>query len=158
MSLTFGGTLASPFTTIEAAIKSAGSGSIIRIVGNASNAAYLVGTDPLGAALPDGATFNVPAGVTVIVDGGAVFKLRAAVIDVGSSSQIVSRAGAALQVLGTPGGQVIFTSYHDDSFGTPLGTPGKVNGDDGVGPAAQGGQWGGVLFPVVALASTFAQF
>jgi hypothetical protein len=43
----------------------------------------------------------------------AVFKVRATVIDVGSSSQIVSRAGAALQVLGTPGNQVIFTKYID---------------------------------------------
>jgi hypothetical protein len=64
--------------------------------------------------------------------------MRATVIDVGSSSPLpsVSRAGAALQVLGTPGHSVRFTSYHDDTLG----------GDtDGAGPVVAGGDWGGIV-------------
>ncbi|NBW95615.1 MAG: hypothetical protein EBR28_02515 [Planctomycetia bacterium] len=139
------GTVAKPYATIAAAIAAVnaanaavpGSKSIIRIVGNPGGTPYLVGTDLAGRALADGATFNVPAGVTVMIDEGAVFKLRAANIDVGSSSALVSRAGASLQVLGTPTNMVKFTSYHDDSIG---------GNSDGVGPAATGGQWGGIVF------------
>ncbi|MCK4683973.1 MAG: hypothetical protein KAT44_03365, partial [Pirellulales bacterium] len=126
---------------------------IIRVIGNDGNAAttaddsaYLIGTDLLGNPLSDGTSFDVPAGVTVMIDESALFKLRAANIDVGSSSPLVSREGASLQVLGTPvrnvdGGTstaspVRFTSYHDDSLG----------GDsDGVGPSVVGGQWGGAV-------------
>ncbi|MFM8893373.1 MAG: hypothetical protein ACKOTB_17470, partial [Planctomycetia bacterium] len=124
-----------------------GSRTLLRIVGNDGNAATLADDRPYligrtqgqsGTALADGATFNVPAGVTAVIDEGAVLKLRGAVIDVGSSSltPTSSRAGAALQVLGTPARQVRFTSYHDDTMG----------GDsDGVGPVATGGQWGGIV-------------
>ena len=141
--LTFG-TLASPYRTITAALAAVTpSTRIIRILGNTGNDAstiddkpYLIGTTPAGTALADGATFNVPKGVTVMVDEGAALKLRAAVINVGSSSGLVSRAGAAFQVLGTPAARVRFSSYHDDTLG----------GDsDGVGPAVQGGQWGGIV-------------
>ena len=141
--LTFG-TLSSPYRTIAAALAAVGpSTRIVRILGNTGNDAsttddrpYVIGTALSGTALPDGATFNVPKGVTVMIDEGAALKLRAAVINVGSSSGLVSRAGAALQVLGTPTGRVKFTSYHDDTLG----------GDtDGVGPAVQGGQWGGIV-------------
>ena len=138
------GTLSSPYRTIGAALAAVTPATrIIRILGNTGNDAsttderpYLIGTTLGGTALADGATFNVPRGVTVMVDEGASFKLRAAVIDVGSSSGLVSRAGAALQVLGTPTDKVKFSSYHDDTLG----------GDsDGVGPAVQGGQWGGLV-------------
>ena len=141
--LTFG-TLSSPYRTITAALAAVTPATrIIRILGNTGNDAsilddkpYLVGTTLSGTALPDGATFNVPKGVTVMVDEGAALKLRAAVINVGSSSGLVSRAGAAFQVLGTPTARVKFSSYHDDTLG----------GDsDGVGPAVQGGQWGGIV-------------
>ncbi len=141
--LTFG-TLSSPYRTITAALAAVTPATrIIRILGNTGNDAsilddkpYLIGTALSGTALADGATFNVPKGVTVMVDEGAALKLRAAVINVGSSSGLVSRAGAALQVLGTPTGRVKFSSYHDDTLG----------GDsDGVGPAVQGGQWGGLV-------------
>jgi hypothetical protein len=86
--------------------------------------------------LADGTTFNVPVNVTVMIDEGAVFKLRGANIDVGSASPLVSRGGASLQVLGTPTGKVTFTSYHDDTIG------GNSDNADRV-PA--GGQWGGLV-------------
>ena len=151
------GTLASPYKTIKDALAASNASTrIIRIVGNTGNdatpsdeKAYLIGTTLAGAALADGATFNVPQGVTVMVDAGAVIKLRAANIDVGSSSPLVSRAGAALQVLGTPASKVVFTSYHDDS----------ISGDsDGVGPAVQGGQWGGIVLRQDSDSATKALF
>ena len=141
------GTPAKPFRTISAAITAVntanaatpGSKKIIRIAGNAGQTPYQVGTTLAGQPLPDGATFNVPKGVTVMVDAGAVLKLRAAIIDVGSSQPLpaTARAEAALQVLGVPGNPVVITSYHDDSIG---------GNSDGAGPAADGGQWGGVVF------------
>ena len=147
------GTLAAPYPTIGQALTAAknanftnpGTFKVIRIVGNSGNAAtdaderpYLVGKAPQGNALADGATFNVPKNVTVMIDADALIKLRATVIDVGSSSPLpsVSRAGAALQVLGTPGHSVRFTSFHDDTLG----------GDsDGAGPVVAGGDWGGIV-------------
>jgi hypothetical protein len=131
------GSITTPYKSIKSAIENSGSNKIIRIVGNTVNKPYLIGTTLGGAELEDGATFNVPAGVTVMIDEGAVFKLRAANIDVGSSSALVSRAGAALQVLGTPKNNVRFTSFHDDTVG---------QNEDNVGPAVSGGQWGGIVF------------
>ncbi|RLS43190.1 MAG: hypothetical protein DWH83_05235, partial [Planctomycetota bacterium] len=141
------GTIAKPFRTISAALAAVnqvntatpGSKKIIRVVGNAGNTPYLIGTTVTGQPLEDGTTFNVPKGVTVMIDAGAVLKLRAAIIDVGSSQPLASssRAEAALQVLGVPGSPVTFTSYHDDSIG---------GNTDGFGPAASGGQWGGLVF------------
>ncbi len=135
------GSLAKPFNTIAAGLAAAGGKAIVRIVGNSPGAAaapYLVGTNLPGTQpLADGSSFVVPAGVTVMIDAGAVLKFRRQAIDVGSSSQLVSRAGAALQVLGTPGNRVQFTSYHDDSLG---------GNSDSVGPAVAGGQWGGIIF------------
>ena len=145
------GSAARPYATVKAALDAIsianatvpGSKTLLRIVGNTGNAAsfaddmpYAIGTDLSNAALADGSTFNVPAGVTLMIDEGAVFKLRGAVIDVGTSSSLVPRAGAALQVLGTPSSRVAFTSYHDDTIG---------GNTDGVGPAVSGGQWGGIV-------------
>lgn len=138
------GSLSNPYNTINSALAAAsGSTRVIRIVGNSGNAAtfsddqaYLIGTDLQGQSLADGSTFNVPVGVTVMIDEGSLFKLRASVIDVGSSSPIVSRAGASIQVLGTTQNQVQFTSYHNDLLG---------GNTDGVGPTAVGGQWGGIV-------------
>ena len=132
------GSLATPFNTIKDAIAATTPTTrVIRIAGNTAATPYQIGTDLAGRPLSDGATFVVPRGVTVMIDEGAILKLRAAIVDVGSSSAIVSRAGASLQVLGTPTNNVQFTSYHNDSVG---------GNSDGVGPAVAGGQWGGLVF------------
>ena len=133
------GSLAAPYATIKAALDALGSRTLVRILGNDQNTPYLIGTTLANRPLADGSTFVVPKGVTAMIDAGAIFKLRAAIVDVGSSSPLAgtSRAGASLQVLGVPGKSAVFTSYHDDSVG----------GDsDGVGPKATGGQWGGLVF------------
>ena len=144
-TLTFGGTEARPFNTISSAIAAAAPGAVVRILGNTGNAAsaddeipYLLGRNPVGnAALADGVTLTVPGGVTVMIDESAVFKLRTSIIDVGSASQNAPRANAALQVLGTPGRNVVFTSFHDDTIG---------GNSDLITQAPTGGHWGGIVF------------
>ena len=67
--------------------------------------AYEIGTTGTGQNkrnLADGATMDLPRGVTVTIDAGAVFKLQGANIDVGSLAQNVDHSQGALQVLGTP--------------------------------------------------------
>jgi Calx-beta domain len=121
---------------------------IIRIVGNGGAdgllstpgdaVPYLVGVNDSGGTLVDGRTFIIPKGVTVMIDQGAVLKLQKTVIDVGSSSVLVNRHNAALQILGTPENRVVLTSFGDDAIG-----------GDTDGPAADGahpGDWGGVVF------------
>jgi hypothetical protein len=121
--------------------------SILRIVGNggtdgdvltpADATPYLIGINNVGATLADGRNFDVPQGVTAMIDAGAVLKLQSANIDVGSTSSAVDRQDAALQVLGTPDSQVYFTTFRDDSIG----------GDtDGASSGAVAGQWGGIVF------------
>ena len=125
---------------------------------------YQIGFNSLGAALPDGSTLEIPRGVTMMVDAGAVFQMRRARIGVGSSSAGIDRSGGALQVLGAPilltdsngngsfdigdaavqnangtraAGSVYFTSYNDQTIGldtNPFITT-PANGD-----------WGGIEF------------
>jgi hypothetical protein len=141
-------------------------GDIVRIVGNGGNDgrletvgdnfAYEIGLGLAGVpVLSDGQTMDVPKGVSVMVDAGAIFKLRRARIGVGSSTIGVDRSGGALQVLGTPKllnssgnpirntdgsiatGHVFFTSWLDERTGfdnyQPTTTPAP-------------GDWGGILF------------
>ncbi|MCA9086345.1 MAG: pre-peptidase C-terminal domain-containing protein, partial [Planctomycetaceae bacterium] len=120
--------------------------NIVRITGNggldgdvdttADNYPYLIGTDTSGNALRDGAEFLVPQGVTVMMDAGTLIKMRKANLDAGTSSLDVSRAAAAIQVLGTPALPVWLRSYHDDSFG---------GNSDGIGTVAVG-DFGGIVF------------
>jgi hypothetical protein len=143
------GTLASPYNTISAGLAAAGQGSIVRIVGNggadgdastiADNVPYLIGQDydQTKTPLADGATFQVPKGVTVMIDAGAVVKLHAQTVDVGSSSSGIDRSHGALQVLGTPVNNVTFTSWRDDASGSI---------DDAVNGAPSGNDWGGIVF------------
>ena len=121
--------------------------NVVRIVGNGGldqnlgtlgdNRPYLIGTDIDGNPLADGAEFLVPQGTTVMVQGGALFKMRKANLDVGTSSANISRAQGALQLLGTPHNSVLLRSYHNDAIG----------GDsDGIGPLPRSGDFGGVVF------------
>src|SRR6185437_8061133 len=75
--------------------------------------------------------------VTVMVDPGAEFKMFHSEIDVGSSAQNLDRSEGALQVLGVPGNQVIFTSFNDNSVGGTTESPPTA-------PAR--GDWGGIVF------------
>jgi hypothetical protein len=147
-SVTRNGSLANPYATIQEALNAAAAGQIVRIVGNAGADGdlatlgdalpYLIGFDSLNNAQPDGSTFKVPKGVTVMVDAGALFKLRSAVIDVGTSSQNVDRSNGVLQVLGTPFNTVRFDSLKNDAVG------GHSDATVFSGPVA--GDWGGIVF------------
>lgn len=121
--------------------------NLVRVVGNGGadgelgtpgdNLPYLVGTAPSGAALRDGREFLVPQGTTVMVDAGALIKMRRSNLDAGTSAVGISRAAASIQVLGTPEIPVWLRSYHDDAFG----------GDsDGTGFAPESGDFGGIVF------------
>ncbi|GAA4448795.1 tandem-95 repeat protein [Novipirellula rosea] len=119
--------------------------NLIRIVGNGGldgnlstfndNTPYLIGENNSGVALRDGLDLMVPQGATLMIDAGALIKLRKANIDIGTSSIGISRAGSAIQVLGTPVNPVYMRSYHNDAFG----------GDsDGIGTPASG-DFGGIV-------------
>jgi|GEM_PF-498183 len=144
------GSLERPFSTISAAFAAATPGTIVRIVGNnfedddlsapdtlRDNIAYEIGYDRFGLPLSDGSKMEVPKGVTVMIDAGAVFKLSGANIDVGSSTERVDRSGGALQVLGTPFHRVYFTSHYDETIGTDT---------DPQRTAPRQGDWGGLVF------------
>jgi hypothetical protein len=149
------GSITNPYTNVATALAAAAPGSIVRIVGNGGvdgnlattgdNLAYNIGRDILNKPLSDGTALQVPQGVTLMIDAGAVFKLRGANIDVGSSSQGVDRSQGALQVLGTPAkdatgapiGTVFFTSYHNETLGKDL--------DPRVTLPSKG-DWGGLVF------------
>ena len=169
------GTIDSPFNNLQVAFGGTtpvGPGDVVRIVGNPGddgdvttlddNRAFQVGFDSLGRPLPDGATMEVPQGVTVMVDSGAIFQMRRARIGVGSSAPGIDRSAGALQVVGAPflladngndtvdvadsvveadgqrlSGSAYFTSYNDKEIGLDTN---QLGGD----PAP--GDWGGLLF------------
>lgn len=169
------GELGNPFNTIPQALafitaKRASAPEtpyIIRLVGNGGadgrldtltdNIPYELGfKPPFNTVLPDGRSLDVPAGVTVMIDSGVVFKSRLSSINVGSESPNVDRSGGAVQVLGTPyaiadaaanpllvGGQrvdgsVYFTSWNDESIGADT--------NPNAPQTAVAGDWGGLLF------------
>ena len=137
---------AGEFATIEAALAAAATGDIVRVVGNAGadddpftrddNLPYTIGKDIFGGDLPDGGEINIPQGVTVMIDAGAILKFRQSGVFVGSTAVASDKSGAAFQVLGTPSDPVLLTSYEDDSLGGATGTADPVTDGD----------WGGVLF------------
>ena len=163
------GSLLKPFNNISAigvpnAYSSTHPGDIVRIVGNGGadgnlttlgdNFAYEIGLGLLpGSVLSDGATMDVPQGVTTMIDAGAIFKLRSAKIGVGSSNLSIDRSGGALQVLGAPllldasgnalrnaagsraEGRVYFTSWLDQTIGFDTYSPETT-------PSP--GNWGGI--------------
>lgn len=135
------GSAASPFLEIDQALAASRSGQIVRIVGNGGvdgeEAVYQIGTTTANLPLRDGSRFDVPQNVAVMIDGGAILKLRAAGISVGSSTAGVDRSAGSLQVLGTPGNEVIFTSWLNENIG----------GDTTPAPTtAAPGNWGGIIF------------
>lgn len=148
------GSLANPYNNIATAIaaveghKSSNPDwtGIIRIVGNGGldgdidtiedNLAYEIGFDVFGNPLADGPTLDVPQGVTLMIDAGALLKLRRANINAGSFEHNIDYSHSAIQVLGTPERSVFFTSYHDEARGfdtNPLQTT----------PAPS--DWGGIV-------------
>jgi len=141
------GSLANPFGRIQDAINASVSGSIIRVVGNggadrnlatlADNQPYMVGLDFSGNPLPDGAKLEVPAGVTLMIDAGALIKMRGANIDAGTSAVNNFRNGGAIQVLGSTLQDVFITSLRDDALGSI---------DDGVNGNPSSSDFGGIVF------------
>ena len=151
------GTLGNPFTLISDALAASqaalavqiNAGVVnpveqIRIEGNtgvdgkfgtSDDKPYLVGLNYDGTALPDGQLFQVPQGVTLQIDAGAVLKFRKANIDIGSSSQGIDRSHGAIQVLGTPSTPAYFTSFANDALG------GDSNGTTAPAPE----DWGGIV-------------
>ncbi len=101
------------------------------------NLAYEIGTDPLGYTLSDGNKLEVPQGVSLMIDAGTILKLRGANVSVGSSAVAVDRSLGSLQVLGTPGNSVYFTSYLDERMGEDTYANTTV-------PTI--GNWGGLVF------------
>ena len=170
------GTIESPFSDLQLATHLAQEGDVLRVMGSpgddgddatlADNSSYQLGFSLLnGMVLEDGSSWVIPAGVTAVVDGGAIFKMRRGSIVVGSTSPLISRNGAALQILGTPfivdkisnlngeevlvprtdssgdsiDGSVRFTSIFDSEIGVDS-DPYPHEKD-----AAQG-DWGGIVF------------
>ncbi|HBE67622.1 MAG TPA: hypothetical protein DDW52_05675, partial [Planctomycetaceae bacterium] len=159
------GSVGTPYKNIVDALNAAVPGDTVRIVGNggadenfasqADNLAYEVGFDNLGRPLPDGATFDVPQDVSVVIDAGAILKMRRARVGVGSTSVSVDRSAGSLLVLGTPTlqtesgqvlkdadgnalpGSVFFTSLNHAGLGQNANTA-------VVGSIPSAGDWGGI--------------
>ena len=175
------GSLVKPFNNIANpvvanAFDASLSNDIVRIIGNggqdgnlateADNFSYKVGVSETGGlTLEDGRNLEVPKGVTMMVDAGAIIKLRNARIGVGSSTLLEDRSGGALQVLGTPrlvglsaSGETVATTLAGDEDSTSPGysdgsviltSINDVGADSatvGVGRSAEPGDWGGVVF------------
>ena len=140
------GSLAAPFGAIPQAIAASDSGDIIRVVENGGldgdvltredNLPYQVGVDLSNVPLEDGREIEVPQDVTLMIDGGALFKLHRSRIGAGSSSTSLDRSGASIQVLGTPDNRVLFTSWLDEDVGTDT-TPTPTTPSPG--------NWGGLV-------------
>lgn len=122
------GMLATPFNRIADALAAAEAGDIVRLLPSAGadgdladdsdNVAYNIGRGgPNNAVLRDGESFNVPAGVTVMIDAGAILKFSDSKIVAGSESVDQNRSLAAVQILGTPANSVVLTSLSDQSVG-----------------------------------------
>lgn len=136
------GSLTQPFNRIVEATAVARPGDIIRLVGDkrtaslTDDAAYEIGNGGASVGtLRDGATLDVPRGVTLMIDSGAILKFGGSEILVGSNDSTTDRSNSAIQVLGIPGAPVYFTSYNDETLGrdtNPLST------------VASKGDWGGI--------------
>lgn len=142
------GSLARPYSNLGLAAAAARPGDILRVVGNGGtdgnlttvgdNRAYEIGATTTTPVLTDGSTLNVPKGVTLMIDAGAILKMSRTSINVGSFSPSIDLSGSAIQVLGTPNSPVIFTSISDRTTGT---------GNLQLPVTAKGlpGDWGGII-------------
>ena len=118
-------------------IRIASNGGTDRDVLTPSDASpYVLGVNNVGTTLADGRNFDVPQGVTVMIDAGSVIKLQSASIDAGTSSVGVNRQNGSVQLLGTPDQKVYLTSFRNDSLG---------GNSDGASTGPVGGQWEGVV-------------
>lgn len=149
------GSIATPYSNLGTALQAANALQqanpnvhyIVRVAGNngvdnaadtlGDNRAYQIGYDTFNQPLQDGATLNVPKDVTLMIDAGAILKLRRANVNVGSFSQGIDQSGGAIQVLGTPTRKVIFTSAQNDVVGTR---------SDNLPSTPTPGDWGGLVF------------
>lgn len=160
------GSVGNPFREIDQALASASPGDTVRVIGNGGidgrletaedNFSYQIGFANNGLPLVDGSSLNLPQGVRMVIDSGAILKLSGSRIGVGSVSPLIDGSDAALQVLGTPSiitqnglpardsggniipGSVIFTSINDTSIG--MGNAPLVTGQP------RPGDWGGIDF------------
>ena len=143
------GNLATPFNRISDALAAADSGDIVRLLPSDGadndlsttddNLSYNIGRGgPGNTILRDGETFQVPAGVTVMIDAGSILKFGDAKIVAGSESVDDDRSLAAVQVLGTPENSVILTSFLDESVGLDANTA--------ITTTPQPADWGGIEF------------
>ncbi|TWU00863.1 GEVED domain-containing protein [Stieleria varia] len=160
------GTVGNPYREIDQAIAAAQPGDTIRVVGNggldgkletpADNFSYQIGFTNNALPLADGTTLDLPQGVHMVIDSGAVLKFNRARVGVGSVSPLIDLSDSSLQVLGTPSivsnnglpirdaanaiipGSVYFTSINDDTVGA-----GNVSQFT---PAPRPGDWGGIDF------------
>tara|TARA_R110002049_G_scaffold2750_10_gene22411 strand:+ start:25159 stop:41367 length:16209 start_codon:yes stop_codon:yes gene_type:complete len=160
------GTIGNPYREIDQAIAAASPGDTIRVIGNggadgrietlADNLSYHIGFASNGVPLEDGSSLDLPQGVHMTIDSGAVLKMSRSRLGVGSVSPLIDASDTSLQVLGTPTiiganglpardssgeiipGSVYFTSINDDAIGggnAPAFTPAPGAGD-----------WGGIDF------------
>ena len=155
-----------PFREIDRAIAAARPGDTIRIVGNGGddgrletkgdNLAYHIGFAANGTPLEDGTSLDLPRGVRMVIDPGAILKFSRSRLGVGSVSPLIDASDSALQVLGAPvlvgssglpmrdaegqliPGSVIFTSVNDNSVGAGNALPGTSQ--------PRPGDWGGIDF------------
>ena len=108
---------------------------IVRILANNTDKddltqreAYEIGTYTQGGStttLEDGATLEIPKGVSVVVEQGAVIKLANTNITAGSQSAIGpvnnvldQTPAGTIQLLGAPNEKVYLTSYWDETIGS----------------------------------------
>ena len=160
------GSVSNPFLEIDQALLAARPGDTVRVVGNGGvdgrletpqdNFSYQIGRASNGLPLADGESLQIPQGVNLQLEAGAILKMDGERIGVGSIAPTIDRSDASLQVLGTPSivldnglpardatnaiipGSVFITSINDASVG-------RGNQFD-LPTAASAGDWGGIDF------------
>ena len=126
---------------------------IVRILANNTDKtdltqrqAYEIGTYKQGGStttLEDGATLDIPKGVSVVVEQGAIIKLANTNITAGSQTAIGpvnnvldQTPAGTIQLLGAPNEKVYLTSYWDETIGSDSYTQTTT---------PKSGDWGGIV-------------